>query len=549
MEVRPDCEKYNYLKGDSLYMRLSQVLSTSIMMFSVPALFAATPPVIPAARLQPPIPAAATRPQPPPITKGIPVAPLTLQTLQNSHLSGVVYSHALARLTGRNVSTAVTTQGRHSAVTAGRTSVPGRLIPIADATVQNPSINASADSLQDVEPYVITMSAGGVDRTVASYIKYESASVAHIHYASTTDFSTFTRGTMPMPGGYALSGDPFMDENPYSGGVAPNRIYCVGMAFNNAEQNAPNAIAVWHSDPSDNGNFTAAATIADNRGAGYFLDKPAMAVSWHNSTDLGYVYLAYVSYDYVNSNSAIVVARSTDGGASFPQKTVIAYRPNSNAAVANPQIVVAPGTGYVYVLWVDFGLNQIQMARSTDNGVTFGAHEVAASGTMSTGNLNGGIRAETVPMARFNAAANSVDVVWHDNGANGTEVEYAYKDTTGWHRPSLPVTQFTANDQFMPAIDYNGSGNIVITYYDRHADPTNTAYRAYEAYLTAQGSRIDANDNWMGGFDSTASGTNPFIGDYQSVWDWTFAGVEKATGSWIGVVSSVYDNWLTRISY
>jgi hypothetical protein len=532
-------------------MKLSQALSISIMMFSVPALFAATPPVIPAARLQRPIPAAANHAQPAPITKGIPVTPFTLQTLQSSHLSGVVYSGVLAGLTGHNVSTAVTTTSRRSAVTAGRSTAPGRLTPIADATVQSPSINASADSLQDVEPYVVSITAGGVDRTVSSYIKYESANVPKIHYASTTDFSTFTRGTMPMPGGYSLSGDPFMDENPYSGGVAPDRTYCVGIAFNDIfnPQNAPNAIAVWHSDPSDNGNFTAAATIADNRGAGYFLDKPAMAVSWHNSTDLGYVYLAYVSYDYVNSNSAIVVARSTDGGASFPQKTVIAYGPNSAAAVANPQVVVAPGTGYVYVLWVDFGLNQIQMARSTDFGATFGAHEVAASGTMSTGNLHGGIRAETIPMARFNSTANSVDVVWHDNGANGTEVEYAYKDTTGWHRPSLPVTQFTANDQFMPAIDFNGAGNIVITYYDRHADPTNTAYRAYEAYLTAQGSRIDANDNWMGGFDSTASGANTFIGDYQSVWDWTFAAGEKATGSWIGVVSSVYDNWLTRISY
>jgi hypothetical protein len=484
-----------------------------------------------------------------PAAGGVPVAPYTLTTLQNSHLSGVVYHGILGSLTAK----AATSTGRGLRPTTQSIGGQNPLVVTPDATVQTPSINASADAAQDVEPSTVSLTAGGVDRTVTSYIQYENGTDPRIHFASTTDFSTFLRGAMPAPTGYAISGDPFMDENPYAGGVAGNRMYCVGIAYNNIAnpQSAANAIAVWHSDPSDNGNWTASATIADNRGSGYFLDKPAMAVSWHNSTDLGYVYLAYVSYDYVNNNSAIVVARSVDGGASFPLKTVIAYGPGplTNNVVANPQIIVAPGSGAVYVIWLDFGAGNIQMARSTDFGVTFGAHEIAASGTLSTGNLNGGIRAETVPMARYNSVTNSILLVWHDVGANGTtEVEYAYKDVNGWHRPASPIVQFTANDQFMPAVDFNAAGNVIVTYYDRHADGTNTAYRAYEAYLTASGTRIDANDNWMGGFDSTATG-NHFIGDYQGVWDWTFAVGERSTASWIGVSSGTYDNWLTRILY
>lgn len=536
-----------------MYGKLSRFFCSALLLFPLSTLSAATPPPIAAQKLQRAIPAAPSHPQPAPILTGIPVAPFTLETLNASHLSGVVYAGIRAGLVDHNVgSLAAASSGRRNAVVPPSGGGSGKLTPIVDATVQSPSTNASASALQDVEPSVVAITAGGVDRTFSSFITYETSTTPRIHYASTTDFSSFQRGAMPAPSGYSISGDPFMDENPYTGGVAPLRVYCAGIAFNNifTPQNAPNAIAVWHSDPSDNGNFTASATIADNRGVGYFLDKPALAVSWHNSTDLGYVYLAYVSYDYVNSNSAIVVARSTDGGASFPTKTVIAYGPNSAAAVANPQIVVSANTGAVYVLWVDFGLNQIQMARSTDFGVTFGAHEVAGSGTMTTGTLTGGIRAETVPMARFNSTANSLDVVWHDNAASGgTQVEYSYKDSTGWHQLTTAVTQFTANDQFMPAIDFNVAGNIVITYYDRHADPANTAYRAYEAYLTATGTRIDANDGWMGGFDSTASGGGSFIGDYQGVWDWTYSTGERAVGSWIGVQSSVYDNWLTRISY
>ena len=36
-----------------------------------------------------------------------------------------------------------------------------------------------------------------------------------------------------------------MAKNPYNGGVAPERIYASGTAFNSAP---PNAIAVWHTD-------------------------------------------------------------------------------------------------------------------------------------------------------------------------------------------------------------------------------------------------------------------------------------------------------------
>jgi len=398
----------------------------------------------------------------------------------------------------------------------------------------------------------MSIAVNGVDRTTSTFIDYDTASTPRIHYATTTNFSTFARGTLPLPAGYNLTGDPLMDENPYTGGIAGLRMYTVGIAFNdiNNPQNAANAIALWHSDPADNGAWTAAASIVDNRGAGYFIDKPDVAVSWHNGTDLGYVYVAYTSYDFVNNNTAIVVARSVNGGATFPQKTVVAYGPGPNTgdAVANPQVVVAPGSGAVYVIWVDFGAGDLRMSRSLDFGVTWGAHEIAGTGVM-TGNLNGSIRAETVPMARYNSVANSINLVWHDRGANGTaEVEYAYKDSTGWHRPALPIVQFTANDQFMPALDFNVAGNVVVTYYDRHNDPSNFVYRAYEAYITSSGSRIDAADNWMGGFDSTVFGTNHFIGDYQDVWDWTYVGGARATASWIGVNGN-YENWLTRISY
>lgn len=108
----------------------------------------------------------------------------------------------------------------------------------------------------------------------------------------------------------------------------------------------------------------------------------------------------------------------------------------------------------------------------------------------------------------------------------------------------------------MPALDFNSAGNVIITYYDRHNDPGNSAYRAYEKVVTYQGNPVDVTDQLMGGdFTLVASpglggaGQAPFIGDFQDVWDWTFADGEKATSSWIGIPNSIYDAFATRITY
>jgi hypothetical protein len=546
--------------------RLMLLLTLALALtFAARAVFAATPPPIPPDRLQPAVPPAPDPLPVPPPQGGVRVPSFALETLRNSHLSGVVYYGIFRSLQHATGTSSAPVLGLSS---LGHAEVGVRILkPTPDAIFLS-EVNATSDPLQDVEPSVITINEnpGGtpLDRTVTSYIKYEDSNTPRIHYASTTDFSLFIRGSMPIPLGYNVSGDPLMSENPYPGGIAALRRYCAGLVYNNNDlrnpQNYPNAIGVWHSDMTDNGYWTANPAIADSRPSGYFLDKPAIAVSLHNGGDLGYVYLAYVSQDYVNSNSAIVVALSTNGGATFPQKTVVAYgplpTPQNNNGLANPQIVVDPGTGTVYVLWVDFGARNIQMAASTNFGAGFGAHEIAGTG-VHIGSIppggSPGLRAETAPMARFDWYTNPSKIIltWHADGTSGTDILYAYRDTSGWHRvSSTPTTgvQFTANDQFMPAIDFNTLGNVVITYYDRHADNTNTSYRTYEAYLTPTGTRIDATDQDLSRFDSTPP-LNSFIGDYQDVWDWPFSGGEKATSSWVGISAGTFDIWLSRIGY
>ncbi|PYQ27657.1 MAG: hypothetical protein DMF56_18780 [Acidobacteria bacterium] len=422
-----------------------------------------------------------------------------------------------------------------------------------DATPAVPPINITSNSAQDVEPSISTITASGVDRTFTTFIEYNPNPA--VRYSSTTSFSSpFNNNAVPSTG-YSYSGDPANAENFSTGGQGALRTYCAGIAFN-GDETAPNAIVVWHSDPSDNGSFTASPTIVDSRyptaPAAYFLDKPSIAVSWHNSTDLGYVYVAYVSYDYPYTghagNTAIVLATSTNGGSTFTVHSPIAYggSDGSGSEVFNPQVVVSSATGTVWVMWLDHANNQIRAASSTDYGSTFGSHEIAANTNIYLGTVTGNIRANTVPNARYNAAVGNIDLTWHDNVSGTQNVQYAYRDGTGWHRPSSSIVQYTGHNAFMPALDYNTSGNVVITYYYQ---PSGTAaYRAYEAYISSSGTRIDSTDHDMSGFDSTPGG-NDFIGDYQTVWDWTFSSGEKATAAWIGVSSGQYDTYLSRISY
>lgn len=39
------------------------------------------------------------------------------------------------------------------------------------------------------------------------------------------------------------------------------------------------------------------------------------------------------------------------------------------------------------------------------------------------------------------------------------------------------------NDQFMPSVDFDSSGNGRVTFYDRREDPTNTAYKLYRVKI------------------------------------------------------------------
>lgn len=542
--------------------RVLRFVGTVLLTLAVAsATLAATPPPIPQRDLPP-----AHRPTTPngpphiPAPPAPPGPPLTLERLDTLAISGVTYYDALQTLTGKSpigtTATADPTPPTHPTGASRRDRFSVRSTATAPTTV-----NASSDTFQDAEPSVVAVNVNNATYTASTVIKYVDTGerdqfgnirwVPRNHFATTTDFTSFSRGALPMPQGYTRSGDPLMAVNPYTGGVAPKRIYCTGILFNQGTVNEPSAIGVWR---SDNGGLTwqGPTIVASQNGGGYYTDKPAISVSWYSGS-LGHVFVTWANLDTNNiGSSSIWVARSTDGGLSFPDRAVVTYD-----NVHMPSVAVNANNGSVYSVWVNNRVEDIRFAESPHGSFGFPTHEVVAEGqqlrttAQRNTNLNGGVRAPSIPMIRYNWVTQRLAVTWHAGDAN-TDIWYAYRPCSascnywGWEW-AKGINDNGANDQFMPALDFNTSGNMVFTFYDRRNDPNNILYQQFFAYADSTGTRLEANKQ-IGTLSSDPR--NVFIGDYQDVWDHTYPDGESATNSWIGRPAGINPElYLSRIFY
>jgi hypothetical protein len=387
-----------------------------------------------------------------------------------------------------------------------------------------------------VEPSVISISIGSSTYTASTYIQRLPTGLTQPQFryrnyaAATVDLTNpnWTRTLLPIPSGYTQSGDPWMDENSFSDGIAPKRIYVAGIIFQDTSCTMngcvpPNAIGLWH---SDNGGLTwSQPTLVDvnlNSGA-IFLDKPAVAVATYSGTK-GSVYVAY-NKDIVGSPSQILVAKSTDGGLTFAPPAAVA-----SGNIVGAQILTQPLSDKVYLIWVDYGLNAIRMSTSTGPAISWTTPETAATGNMVPGTdpqntLNGNVKATTLPTARYNWVANAVSVAWHEFESSSpgahTDIYYTAKTSSGW-QPKKRINVNTTNDQFMPGMDFDNSGNLMVTFYDRSQNSANQLYMESWQRIDYLGNRLD-----FGTLSFAPSDPNlfndRFIGDYQTSWFLNFS--------------------------
>lgn len=287
-------------------------------------------------------------------------------------------------------------------------------------------------------------------------------------YSADGGLSFTDGGTLPTnPNGDA--GDPVLARNETTG-----RIFFATLQTNGS------GIDVFH---SDDGGVTWSLPAQGAPGKTSGQDKDWIAVDNFAGSGNGNVYL--VERDFGTGNG-IYFFRSTDGGATFGPNggTLI------TSASASQGAFVAVGPDHtVYVFW--YAGSEIQMSKSTDQGVTFSAPVTVASGLV--GGVNGNLlltglrqgtttyatfRTNEFPQAAVNPVTGAIYVTYANHGAGNDKADiFLVQSTDGGTTFDAPIQvndDATITDQWFPTVAVTPDGaNLGIFYYSRQEDPLN----------------------------------------------------------------------------
>jgi hypothetical protein len=151
--------------------------------------------------------------------------------------------------------------------------------------------------------------------------------------------------------------------------------------------------------------------------------------------------------------------------------------------------------------------------------------------------INECTEARSAIAARYNAQNSTIGVVWHrhrSGASDGNAVAYFNSFNTGtqkWQLPSttcssscgVPVADSTAvRDEWAPALDYDTSGNYIVTYYDRRLDTNDRKYCVYASKLTNTGVNVppDAVVTYTRCSDPMLYPIST-LGEFHDVWNWS----------------------------
>ncbi len=228
------------------------------------------------------------------------------------------------------------------------------------------------------------------------------------------------------------------------------------------------------------------------------------------------------------SPEPIMFARSTDGGLTFekPQQLTQAANNGSVGGRQGSAIRSAPN-GDVYVIW-DGAQNRqsaILAARSTNGGVTFGRpFLVALKNDVPPRFPGASFRTNSFPMADIDASGN-LYVVWADYTSGHSVVKLAKSTDQGAHWSVSTAANVAGRSAFYPAVATKGS-NVFVGFNAIDDKPAGTAPGAgvvkYDAYYVLS---MDSGASFGAPAKISAASSDPdaattngltaqFIGDY-----------------------------------
>ena len=242
-------------------------------------------------------------------------------------------------------------------------------------------------------------------------------------------------------------------------------------------------------------------------------DKEYLAVDYRNDT----VYAVWENTG-ASFNQGIFFSKTTNGGTSWTARKQISTNPGGTNNGATPS--VGPN-GEIHVAWSNFG-NTIWFQRSTDGGSTWLPTDraIRTDVNIPPSPLNGGFRNPPIPSSATDATAGPysgrIYVVWGDDRFGDADILLTRSDDGGqtWSLPIRVNDDVVGNraDQFFPWVHVDENGHVHVVFLDRREDPDNFLIGTYLATSTDGGQTFGPNIRVSDGiYGPTNFG---FLGDY-----------------------------------
>ncbi|MBA7651985.1 hypothetical protein ES703_59814 [subsurface metagenome] len=246
----------------------------------------------------------------------------------------------------------------------------------------------------------------------------------------------------------------------------------------------------------------------------HFADKETIVVG-ENDT----VYLVYddVNVEDPNGNATIRVTRSTDGGDSYQEISVI----GEDEFYVGPYITLnGSGDPFVAWSWVPDDGGNLYLSKSLNKGITFDNPQIInKDGNFSALEPAGGsVGKATLPVIKFDND-NRLYILWADKYDQATDtfdvyLRYSDNDGSNWSE-RLRVNPQTAGNQWNPDMVIDPTGRLHIVYYSEIGDNYRPYYRTINFTGTGRSNPVLSDEIVIANEDTSSVFTRP--GEYMSI--------------------------------
>lgn len=198
-------------------------------------------------------------------------------------------------------------------------------------------------------------------------------------YSSSNEGASWTGSDAPLPVINGANSSSFGSDPSLAFDTQGNLFYSyIVVEFGNGKQKAVNGTELAVARSTDGGvSFPDATFFSFSGGNDHFNDKPMITADTNtNSPFRDSIYVAWDASSGGSSGGGIRFARSTDSGQTFSVQRI--DNPTGPGQSIGAVPFVGP-SGEVYAAWNDFGANAIVFNSSFDGGVTFGTPVTVAT--------------------------------------------------------------------------------------------------------------------------------------------------------------------------